>query len=171
MALSIDDQKSLLILARNTIYERLTGELQPEVKGQSPELNEQRATFVTLKKTGALRGCIGCLSPYETLRKNVVSNALNAAFHDRRFSPLTLDELTETQIGISILSESQELQYEDADDLLKLLRPDIDGVVLRHSGKSGTFLPQVWEQLPTPETFLSHLCLKAGLPQDVWKNE
>ena len=127
-------------------------------------------TFVTLKIHGQLRGCIGNLTSTESVIEGIKRNAINAAFHDPRFSPLSDDELDETQIEVSILTEPRPLEYQDGQDLTKKLRVNVDGVIIRKSHASATFLPQVWEQLPQPEDFLGHLCLKAGLPSDAWKN-
>ena len=99
----------------------------------------------------------------------VRDNARNAAFHDPRFSPLGKRELDALQIEVSVLSEPVPLAYTDADDLLARLRPGIDGVIIKKGSASATFLPQVWEQLPQPEPFLSHLCAKAGLPAEQWR--
>ena len=73
------------------------------------------------------------------------------------------------EIEVSILSEPKPLEYEDGKDLIAKLRVNIDGVILRKGYHSATFLPQVWEQLPKPEDFLSHLCRKAGLAADAWR--
>lgn len=161
---------ALLQLARKILQERLTGKIEDEADLSSELLQEERATFVTLKQGGKLRGCIGCLKPYEPLYKSIESNAINAAFHDSRFSPLTYEDFQEVQIDISILTPPKKLQYKDAHELVLLLRPGIDGVILRYEGKSGTFLPKVWEQLPSTELFLSHLCQKAGLLQNTWRD-
>ncbi len=98
-------------------------------------------------------------------------NALNAAFHDSRFSPLAREELEEIAIEVSILTEPVLLAYADGGDLLTKLRKGMDGVILRKGSQSATFLPQVWEQLPRTEDFLSHLCRKAWLPPDAWRRE
>jgi len=102
--------------------------------------------------------------------EGVKRNAVNAAFHDPRFSPLSKDELDRTEIEVSILTEPQPLAFRDGQDLAQKLRAHVDGVIIRKGHASATFLPQVWEQLPGPEDFLSHLCLKAGLPSEAWKN-
>jgi AmmeMemoRadiSam system protein A len=78
--------------------------------------------------------------------------------------------LDQVHVEVSILTLPKALDYSDADDLIQKLRPKIDGVILRRGGASATFLPQVWDQLPDTESFLSHLCAKAGLPSDQWKN-
>ena len=126
-------------------------------------------TFVTLKIGGQLRGCIGSLSATESMIAGVRDNVLNAAFHDPRFSPLGKRELDTVQIEVSVLSEPVLLAYTDADDLLARLKPGVDGVIINKGSASATFLPQVWQQLPQPEPFLSHLCLKAGMPADQWR--
>jgi len=126
-------------------------------------------TFVTLKIDNQLRGCIGNLSASAPIVKGVCDNALNAAFHDPRFSPLGKKELDAVHIEVSVLSEPVALTYTDADDLVARLRPGVDGVIIKSEFASATFLPQVWDQLPQPEPFLSHLCVKAGLPADQWR--
>jgi len=72
-------------------------------------------------------------------------------------------------IEVSILTEPKLLEYRDSSDLLSKLRVNVDGVIIRKGSASATFLPQVWEQLPKPEEFLAHLCMKAGLPANTWK--
>ncbi len=160
--------KELLSLARRTIAGRL-GKFDDSPQEKHNVFQENRGTFVTLKKKGALRGCIGNIEATRAIEDGVISNAISAAFHDARFSPLTEDELKEVDISISILTPVKELSYSDADDLCAQLRPGVDGVILRQGRASATFLPQVWEQLPEVEQFLSQLCLKAGLVQDVWR--
>jgi AmmeMemoRadiSam system protein A len=128
-----------------------------------------RATFVTLTIQGQLRGCIGTLSPTDPLAESVRRNAVHAGFQDPRFAPLTVEELDQVRIEVSILTEPQPLHYSDAEDLVQKLRPHHDGVIIRQGFASATFLPQVWDQLPKTESFLDHLCLKAGLPRNAWK--
>ncbi|BBO69251.1 MEMO1 family protein [Desulfosarcina alkanivorans] len=132
-------------------------------------LQARCGTFVTLKMDDQLRGCIGSLSATAPIVSGVRDNALNAALHDPRFPPLGKKELDRVHIEVSVLSEPAPLAYTDAADLLSRLRPGIDGVILKKGLASATFLPQVWEQLPQPESFLSHLCMKAGLPADGWR--
>ncbi len=126
-------------------------------------------TFVTLKIDNQLRGCIGSLSATTPVVEGVRDNALNAAFHDPRFSPLSKTELDAVHLEVSVLTEPIPLDYTDAADLLAKLRPGIDGVIIKKGVASATFLPQVWDQLPQPEPFLSNLCMKAGLPADQWR--
>jgi AmmeMemoRadiSam system protein A len=131
-----------------------------------PELEEKRAVFVTLNLNGQLRGCIGSLIPHRALVDDVISNAKSAAFRDPRFPPLSLDEFEKVDMEISLLSVPYDLEYDDVNDLKQKVRPGIDGVILALGSNQATFLPSVWEQLPTFESFFSHLCQKAGLGAD-----
>ena len=137
-----------------------------------PVFQEKRAAFVTLTKQRALRGCIGSLVAVESLAESVRRNAVNAALHDPRFPPLTLQELEGVHIEISVLSPPQPLPYSDAKHLLQQLEPGLDGLILEGPGGSrATFLPQVWKQLPAAPDFLCALCRKAGLAADAWKKD
>lgn len=166
----------LVKLARQTISERLgVKAADSESDAPAPALQDDCfklhcGTFVTLKIQGQLRGCIGNLTASESVLNGVRRNAINAAFHDPRFSPLSKDELDRTEIEVSILTEPQPLEYRDGQDLIQKLRTHVDGVIIRKGHASATFLPQVWEQLPEPDDFLTHLCRKAGLPADAWKS-
>ena len=177
----ISDQHGLALvkLARQTILKRLgrkidmsesdsMSEILPELL-MDEDLQAKRGTFVTLKIDDRLRGCIGSLSSNESIVEGVRRNAINAAFHDPRFSSLTVEESDNVDIEISILTEPQLLEYIDGADLISKLRVDVDGVIIRKGAASSTFLPQVWKQLPQPEMFLSQLCLKAGLSADTWR--
>jgi len=174
MELSAEDGRWLVRLARAAIAARLG---QPaaaeacdlEAALAKPVFQALGAAFVTLKRGSALRGCIGSLTAREPLRSNVRSNALNAAFHDPRFPPLKAEELSQVAVEVSVLTPPRRLDWHGGADLAARLTPGRDGVVIRHGGLSATFLPQVWEQLPRPADFLSHLCLKAGLAPDAWK--
>jgi len=164
----------LVRLARQTIAHHLHLPVDAPVREAEladPDLQAKRGVFVTLNKQGALHGCIGSLVGQEAIIDGVRRHALNAAFHDTRFSPVTADEVPDLRIDISILSAPRPLAYNDGENLLKKLQPHVDGVILRApGGASATFLPQVWEQLPDPQLFLRHLCLKAGLPQTAWQS-
>ncbi|MEJ2039209.1 MAG: AmmeMemoRadiSam system protein A [Desulfosarcinaceae bacterium] len=168
--------QALVQLARKTLMERFGRKLAEDEEKRladalgAPVLLALCGIFVTLKTGGELRGCIGSLSASEPLVDGVVSHALNAAFNDPRFGPLRDEELERVSIEISVLTEPQPLAYTDADDLVARLRPHVDGVTLRKGYACATFLPQVWEQLEAPEAFLRHLCLKAGLNGDAWRN-
>lgn len=131
-------------------------------------LQEPGACFVTLTQGGQLRGCIGSLEARRPLRDDVRANAVAAALRDTRFPPLTAAELAHTRVEVSVLSPMQPLAFSSEADALAQLRPQVDGVVLEYAGHRGTFLPQVWEQLPTPQEFMAHLKHKAGLPSNFW---
>ncbi len=164
----------LIKIVRQAIEKKLGLEPSDPVPDKdllNPSFQVKRGVFVTLNKRGMLRGCIGSLSGVETVVEGIKRHAVNAAFNDHRFPPLTSAELPDVSINISILTEPRDLQYEDADDLVRKLRPEIDGVILKEpDGGGATFLPQVWEQLPSPDLFLGHLCRKAGLTDDAWKS-
>ncbi|MFW8601504.1 AmmeMemoRadiSam system protein A [Desulfobacterota bacterium M19] len=165
----------LLKLARFTIMRHLN--LSPPAAEEEelaarltdPVFDVKRGIFVTLTIGGALRGCIGSLAACESVRQGVQRHAVNAAFNDHRFPPLTVSELTKVDIEISVLTEPRPLQFSNIDELLDRLRPGIDGVILRRGAATATFLPQVWEQLPRVDEFMRHLCLKAGLAAEAWR--
>lgn len=126
-------------------------------------LNDIRACFVTLKIDNRLRGCMGSLQPNRKLIDDVIHNAQCSAFRDFRFQPLSKKELNELNIEISLLTVPQIVIYESIDELKEKIRPNIDGVILKKEQNQATFLPQVWEELPSFEEFFEHLSLKAGL--------
>jgi len=126
---------------------------------------------VTLTLGGELRGCIGSLEAYQPLADDVTSNARSAAFRDPRFPPLTAAEFRRVHIEVSVLSAPQPMAVTSEADALAQLRPGVDGVILAAAGRRATFLPQVWEQLPEPATFLAHLKRKAGLPAGYWGDD
>jgi AmmeMemoRadiSam system protein A len=166
-AISIERGKILLPIARSSIC-RALGRAY-DANEDAPWLLEQGACFVTLTQNQQLRGCIGTLEAHRSLLDDVKANAHAAAFHDRRFLPLTLAELDYTEIEVSLLSAMQAMQCSGEPDALAQLQPGIDGVVLEFGHYRSTFLPQVWEQLPNAAEFMSHLKLKAGLPSDFWE--
>ncbi len=164
---------ALVQLARKTIFERLG------LKAESPELNlekepalqENAGTFVTLTIDGMLRGCIGSLTADEPIVSSIKRNAVNAAFQDPRFPPLTPEEAEQVAVEVSILTQPEPLGYKNPKDLLAQLNPNVDGVIIQKGLARATFLPQVWEQLPEKEAFLEHLCTKAGLPPNAWEHQ
>jgi AmmeMemoRadiSam system protein A len=171
--LTEEEGRRLLQVARQTIehalFEKKDG--GSDEANSSPKFSEKRGTFVTLTMNGGLRGCIGHIIPQETLIEGVRVNAINAAFRDPRFRPLSKNEVEKIKIEVSILTEPRPLSYSDANDLLSKLRPGVDGVIIKKGYYQATFLPQVWEQLPDKKAFLTHLCMKAGLDGEAWKNE
>ncbi|MCX7627379.1 MAG: AmmeMemoRadiSam system protein A [Methylophilaceae bacterium] len=156
----------LLTLARNAIARQLG--LPETPVGEPSWLAAPGATFVTLTQHGDLRGCIGSLEAHRPLKQDVEQNAIAAAFHDPRFPPLEAAEFPGTRIEVSLLSPQRAMSFSSEADALAQLRPGIDGVVFECGPYRSTFLPQVWEQLPEPRTFLAHLKRKAGLPEQFW---
>jgi AmmeMemoRadiSam system protein A len=171
--LSDEDKRFLLSLARRTIENYLNHLPIPKIdlKQTSELLREEGASFVTLTYKNYLRGCVGALEPYQSLVEDVREHAMAAAFQDYRFPPVQLDELSDITIEISRLTRPSKLNYKDPEELLTLLRPGIDGVVLRDGVRRATFLPQVWEKIPHTEEFLDQLCMKMGALPDLWRRK
>jgi hypothetical protein len=169
-----DDEKNFLLkLARESIVNYINKKSLPKIdmNGLSQTLCENGASFVTLTYKGYLRGCVGALEAYQSLVEDVREHAIAAAFEDYRFPPLRASEVDETQIEISYLTKPEMLNYDDPCDLVNLLRPNIDGVVIRDGSRRATFLPQVWEKIPDPEEFLDQLCIKMGSPANSWRRK
>lgn len=149
-------------LARAAIVHHL-GQGPAPVAAGDDELAARGACFVTLKLGGELRGCIGSLKRTRALGDDVIANAVAAASRDSRFAALRVDELAAVCVEVSVLSEPEFLEFSDEADLLRQLRPHEDGLILFAGCRSATFLPQVWQQLPTPAQFLAALKTKAGI--------
>jgi AmmeMemoRadiSam system protein A len=166
------EKQTLLRLAREALKCGVRGQKLPLVEKNSltPHLLEQGASFVTLTIDGDLRGCIGALEAYQPLVDDVREHAIAAALDDPRFRPVVEAELDRISIEVSRLTASRPLEYSDSGDLLKKLRPHVDGVILKGDFRRATFLPQVWEKLPDPEDFLDHLCAKMGARQNLWRS-
>lgn len=168
--LTAEEKRFLLDLAWATLRRFVQDGRLPVVdsKAVPTRLREPWACFVTLRRRGALRGCIGTLTADQPLYLAVMENARNAA-RDPRFLPLEDWELADLTVEISVLSPPQPLEYRSPEELLQKLRPGVDGVIFQWRGARATFLPQVWEELPDPEEFLDRLCQKAGLPSKTWR--
>ncbi|MBN1865152.1 MAG: AmmeMemoRadiSam system protein B [Victivallales bacterium] len=167
-SLSDDDRNTLLLLARKSIEFYLEKRQVPTPEQLGIQISEpmksRRAVFVTLKKDGQLRGCIGEIFPSQELYNSVIVNAVNSGVNDSRFKPVTAAELDGISLNISVLTPpSQVASYKD-------IIIGRDGVVLRKNNRSSVFLPHVaTEQEWNLEQTLSHLAMKAGLPHDAWK--
>lgn len=131
-------------------------------------IQEPGACFVTLTQRGALRGCIGSLEARRPLITDVKANAVAAAFHDPRFTPLRIQDLEHIDIEVSVLSPMESMTFSSEADALAQLRPGVDGVVFEFERYRSTFLPQVWEQFADSREFLEQLKRKAGLPPGFW---
>lgn len=162
--LTLSDKKYLLAFARETISRIFLTDTTPLARPSSATLREPRGAFVTLKKHGELRGCIGHMMEDEPLAKIVGTMAIQAAFNDRRFNPLAADELKDVEIEISVLTPMKPVGgYSD-------IVVGRDGVFLTKDGRSAVFLPQVaTEQKWSREQTLDNLCHKAGLDFGCWK--
>ena len=160
------ERDTLLRIARESIRHGAEHgrALEVDPTGYPDALQALAATFVTLEIEGALRGCIGVFEARRGLAEDVAYNAYAAAFRDPRFQPVSREEVDELEIHISILTEPVPLELEDEDHLLRELRPGTDGLILEDPPHRALFLPQVWESLPEPRDFLTHLRMKAGLP-------
>lgn len=161
------DGTTLLTIVRAAIAQRVEATYTVTYT-DAPWLHEPAATFVTLHKDGELRGCIGSLEAHRPLLEDLRQNAVSAACRDPRFPPLTIGEFDQIDIEVSLLAPPQPLKFSDEEDAISKLTPFEDGVILSCGVQRGTFLPQVWEQLPDPHQFMTHLKLKAGLPGHYW---
>ena len=160
------ENQVLLEIVRKSIEKKFNSNIKidkNELLEKFPFLNQNGATFVTLTLNNQLRGCIGSLQAFRSLFDDLVSNSYAAAFEDPRFYELTFEEFEKVKIEISILTTPVEIKYTDIDDLKSKIKPNVHGVIIQKDGRRSTFLPQVWEQLPSFEQFFSHLCQKAGL--------
>jgi AmmeMemoRadiSam system protein A len=165
------EKRCLLEIARAALTAAVTGApaLPIEPSALPEALRRPGCCFVTLTCAGQLRGCVGGLLPELPLYRDVERRAAQAALRDERFEPVQPAELDGLDIEISVLSRPQRLAYTGPDDLLRHLRPGVDGVVLADGPRCATFLPQVWSRLPEPEQFLSRLCEKLGAHPDAWR--
>lgn len=168
--LSEDEKKTLFAIAQDTLAWCVSQPKQPfkfDRYTLTPKLKEKTATFVTLNIGNALRGCIGTLTAIEPLYMSIYHNAINAALKDHRFPSVSSEELPKIDIHVSILSPMVKI---DSLDEFKLGQ---QGIVLEKGrGHGAVYLPEVApEQGWSKEETLSHLSLKAGLPQDAWRKD
>ncbi|KPJ89069.1 MAG: hypothetical protein AMS18_12790 [Gemmatimonas sp. SG8_17] len=169
-ALAPEDARSLIQVARASINHGFATDQPVDIEPLefSNRLIRPAASFVTLNIAGQLRGCIGSVEARRPLVQDVAHNAFAAAFRDPRFPPLAETEFHPLEIHISVLGPPVPLSVESEEELLKTLRPGVDGLILEESTFRSVFLPQVWDTLPEPAQFLEHLKLKAGLPAGYW---
>ncbi len=165
--LSEAERATLFALARDTLawcVQSGRGAFPMDRYTLTPKLKEPAATFVTLKRGGELRGCIGCLAAEEALYLSVHHNAVNAALRDFRFDPVRPDEVPGLSLDVSILSPARAIPDASA------FTPGTHGIILIKGSTRAVFLPEVAvEQGWTREDTLSHLSRKAGLPADAWR--
>jgi AmmeMemoRadiSam system protein A len=168
--LSTEHAAMLLEVARRAVDRAVREGLPLDVDpGAFPEaLAEPRATFVTIERAGTLYGCIGSLEARTSTVEDVAKNAYGAIRHDPRCPHLRPSDVPELDVHISVLSAPVPMAFDSEEDLVRQLRPGVDGLVLQEGARRGTFLPAVWESLPDPHDFLAHLKTKAGLPPTYW---
>ena len=168
-----EEKKLLLTIARQALEEAVKGRALPvlDLDQMTEPLQEIGASFVTLTIKGDLRGCIGALEAYQPLAIDVQEHAVAAGLEDYRFQPLRPDELSKIDIEISRLTPPVPVNYNDPEDLLSILRPGIDGVIIKDGRQRATFLPQVWEKIPSAVSFLNQLCQKMGAMPDTWRRK
>lgn len=160
------EKQSLLEIARSTLESHIRKGKVPEVKPLTPRLAEKRGAFVTLHKQGMLRGCIGYVEAVKPLYQAVSDMAVSASTQDPRFPPVTVKELADIDIEITVLSPLSRISDPESVVVGK------HGLIMRQGYRSGLLLPQVpVEQGWDRETFLEHTCLKAGLGPDAWKDK
>jgi AmmeMemoRadiSam system protein A len=167
-----EERAALLGVARRSVVHGLRhGVPLPVEAGAYPALpRELRASFVTLRRSGALRGCTGSLEAHLPLIVDVARNAWRAAFRDPRFPPLRAEELEDLHFHVSVLSALRPFPVSCEAELLTSLRPGVDGLVLRDGAIGATFLPSVWDSRSEPVDFVAELKRKAGLPSDYWSS-
>jgi len=170
MSLSPQDRAVLLQLAYDSIAHAVRTGAAPKVALHEFAIHLQApaATFVTLKRTGKLRGCIGTLHAIQPMVLDVANNAYSAAFKDPRFSALAAQEMDDLALSISVLSKPAAMTFESESELLQQLVPSVDGLIISDGERRATFLPSVWDQLPQPKDFLAQLKVKMGLARDSW---
>jgi AmmeMemoRadiSam system protein A len=164
--LSEESRRDLLSLARGSLVAKFRGEAPPRLSSDRAEaFGDSRGLFVTLRREGQLRGCIGTLSPEGDLTRIIAEFARRAAFEDPRFPPLSAEELSDCQIEISVLTAPQPL--EDPDEIVI----GRDGLIVEGHGRRGLLLPQVATEWGfAPGRFLQEVCRKAGLPPAAWSD-
>lgn len=170
--LAVPHRQALLEIAAASIRHGLDHDraLPVHAPDHPPELQALRASFVTLKAQGQLRGCMGSSQAHRPVAEDVAHNAYAAGFLDPRFPPLGRDEAGDLEIHISVLSAWEELRFSSEAELLAQVRPGVDGLMLEEGLSRGILLPAVWESLPDPETFVRHLKLKAGVSETYWSD-
>lgn len=171
--LDSQSRAKLLELARRTVE---VGARSGETIAPAFELRDHFgdtpvATFVTVHVDGQLNGCLGTLEPRRPICQDIVYNAYQAAFHDPRFDPLTIEQLDALDVHISVLSPLESVDVGSQDELLSVLRPGHDGLVLRAGSRRATFLPSVWDKLIDPVDFVLHLKRKAQIGPREWPDD
>ena len=142
-----------------------------QVTIQYPQiLDEEGACFVTIEKNGMLRGCIGSIVAHRPLISDLLENTRNAAFNDKRFNPVTADEVDSLKINVSILTPAYKIDFNGEEDLLNKITPQKDGIIIIDGEHQAVYLPSVWDEIPDKKEFLNSLKVKAGLKEDYFSD-
>lgn len=159
----------LLVVARQAIAGRLGSgcHVLPNKADFDACLSEPAGCFVTLEVKGELQGCIGTICSDLPLLQEVQKKAVSAAFHDKRFSPLSKEQLSTLTLEVSVLNRPGRLTSGTEQDCFNYLGRHKPGVILSHGKRRGVFLPQVWDKLTTPKEFIAALKQKAGIAADL----
>jgi uncharacterized protein len=160
-AVALAEGALLAKLAAAAVSARLTG-VEGEPIEVPPALAEPGASFVTLERQGALRGCVGTLEAIRPLYEDVQRNAVRA-MHDPRLPAVTVDDWPDLDVKVSVLTAPVPVPVAGRDELLAVVRPGVDGLIISDGERRATFLPAVWAKLPEPDRFLDALLAKAGL--------
>ncbi len=168
--LSKEDGKFLVKLARETIETFIKEKKKLKVPENTPDsLKEELGVFVTLNKDGQLRGCIGYPEPIESLVKAVIDVAISAAVNDPRFSPVTINELNDLEIEVSVLTKPVLMEAKKPEEYIEKIKIGEDGLIIERGPYKGLLLPQVAVEWGwNVEEFLYNTCVKAGLTADCW---
>lgn len=154
-------------LAVETVRRRLLDADTDVAPPRSPALRAHGASFVTLERRGRLLGCIGTLQAVRPLFRDVTRNATRA-MRDPRLPPVSVDDWPELDVEVSVLSPAEPMRVTGREQLLALLRPGVDGLILTDGTRRATFLPAVWAKLTDPAMFLDRLLAKGGWPAGGW---
>jgi AmmeMemoRadiSam system protein A len=164
-AFTAEERRALLRVARAALEAHFTGRRPASEEAALPALREKRGAFVTLHEFGSddLRGCVGLLRAERALAETVAEMAVAAATADRRFAPVTAEEVRRLRIAVSALGPLHPIRPEEVE-------VGRDGLLVSYGGRRGVLLPQVpvehgWDR----ESFLDHTCVKAGLPPGTWR--
>ncbi|KXB03771.1 hypothetical protein AKJ35_00360 [candidate division MSBL1 archaeon SCGC-AAA833F18] len=171
--LTLEEGKFLVGLARQSIETYLDESKKPETPEVPEKLRESRGVFVTLRKNGELRGCIGRPLPTQSLVDGIIDSSINSAVGDPRFPSLEKEELKNVNIEVSVLTPPEVIEVKTPRDYPEKVKVGKDGLIVERLGSKGLLLPQVpIEQGWDVEEFLTHTCLKAHLKPDCWlKND
>jgi AmmeMemoRadiSam system protein A len=169
--MSVDGHgQALALWARARLKQELGGPIAVPPSGEWAQ--EPGATFVTLRRRdGRLQGCIGTLEARRSLLNDVAHNAVAAGLHDPRCVPVSLADVDDLDVEVSILSPLERIRFEDQPSALKAIRPGVDGIVFEFRGRRATFLPSMWPRLPDVHEFMGELKEKAGFPSDFWDDD